>query len=83
MAQGFGTVGPRSGAPSSWTARGTWNESYWDVVFSRSMSAEIEGEPALSPGLSAYAALAVWDGTFRDRNGQKSVSVWHRLEVAP
>jgi complex iron-sulfur molybdoenzyme family reductase subunit gamma len=83
MAQGFGTVGPRSGAASSWTARGTWKDGYWDVVFSRSMSAEIEGEPALSPGLSAFLAFAVWDGSFGDRNGQKSVSVWHRLEVAP
>lgn len=83
MAQGFGTVGPRNGAPSSWTARGGWSDGYWDVVFSRSMNAEIEGEPALSPGLSAFLAFAVWDGSFMDRNGQKSVSVWHRLQVAP
>lgn len=83
MAQGFGTVGPRGGAPSSWTARGAWSDGYWDVVFSRSMNAEIEGEPALSPGLSAFLAFAVWDGSFMDRDGQKSVSVWHRLHVAP
>jgi len=83
MAQGFGTVGPRDSATSSWTARGVWKEGYWDVVFSRSMNAEIAGEPALSPGLSAFLALAVWDGAFSDRNGQKSVSVWHRVEVAP
>lgn len=83
MAQGFGTVGPRGGAPLSWTARGRWEEGYWDVVFSRSMNAEVEGEPALSPGLSAFLAFAVWDGAFGDRNGQKSVSVWHRLEIAP
>ncbi|TDJ70109.1 MAG: c-type cytochrome [Planctomycetota bacterium] len=83
MAEGFGTVGPRTGAPSSWTARSTWEEGYWDVVFSRSMNAEIEGEPALSAGLSAFLAFAIWDGAFDDRNGQKSVSVWHRLQVAP
>lgn len=83
MAQGFGTVGPRNGAPSSWSVRGVWSDGYWDVVFSRSMGAEIEGEPPLSPGLSAFLAFAVWDGAFMDRNGQKSVSVWHRLQVAP
>lgn len=83
MAQGFGTVGPRSGAPSSWTAHGSWTEGYWDVVFSRSMHAKNEGEPELYPGLSAFLAFAAWDGAFNDRNGQKSVSVWHRLEVAP
>ena len=83
MAEGFGTVGPRKHDASSWTARGTWSDGYWDVVFSRSMAAEIEGEPALLPGLSAFLAFAVWDGAFFDRNGQKSVSVWHRVEVAP
>lgn len=82
-AQGFGTVGPRKSGASSWSARGVWSDGYWDVVFSRSMDAEIEGEPALEPGLSAFLAFAVWDGFFLDRNGQKSVSVWHRLEVTP
>jgi len=82
-AQGFGTVGPRGGAPSSWSAKGAWKDGYWDVVFSRAMDARIKGEPGLSPGLSAFLAFAVWDGAFNDRNGQKSVSVWHRLEVTP
>jgi mono/diheme cytochrome c family protein len=84
MAQGFGTVGPRpGGAPSSWTADSSWEGGYWDIVFTRSMTAEIEGEPVLSPGLSAFLAFAIWDGEARDRNGQKSVSVWHRLQVSP
>jgi mono/diheme cytochrome c family protein len=83
MAQGFGTLGARAGAPSSWTAQSTWDEGYWDVVFSRAMNARNEGEPALDPGLSAFLAFAIWDGAFGDRNGQKSVSVWHRLQVAP
>ncbi|MCP3913946.1 MAG: c-type cytochrome [bacterium] len=83
MAQGLGTVGPRSGEPSSWTAHGTWTDGYWDVVYSRAMDAATTGEPALSPGLSAFLAFAVWDGEFGDRNGQKSVSVWHRLQLAP
>jgi len=83
MAQGFGTLGSRAGSSSSWTASSRWDEGYWDVVFSRAMNARNDGEPALSPGLSAFLAFAVWDGAFGDRNGQKSVSVWHRLQVAP
>lgn len=82
-AQGFGTVGPRGDTSSSWVARGSWKDGYWDVVFSRSMSAHIAGEAALTPGLSAFLAFAVWDGAFSDRDGQKAVSVWHRLEIAP
>ena len=80
--QGPRTVVPRSGVPSTWTVRGTWNEGSWDVVFSRSMTAGVEGEPPLPPGLSALLAFAVWDGSFGDRSGQKSVSVWNRLEIA-
>ena len=82
-AQGLGTVGPRGAGPSSWSARGAWADGYRDVVFTRAMVSAVEGEPALSPGLAAFVAFAVWDGSMGDRNGQKVVSVWHRLEVAP
>ena len=47
------------------------------------MSAELEGEPALSPGHSVFAAFAVWDGASGDRGGRKSISVWQLLEIAP
>ncbi len=83
MATGLGTVSPRISGSSSWAAQGAWDDGYRDVVFTRSMRAEVDGEPALSPGLSAFLAFGVWDGTFRDRNGQKSVSVWHKLQVDP
>lgn len=83
MAQGFGTLESRPTQALSWTAHGRWTDGFWDVVFTRPVDTENEGEPTLEPGLSAYIAFAVWDGAFRDRNGQKSVSVWHRLQVAP
>jgi hypothetical protein len=28
-----------------------------------------------------FLAFAVWNGSQMDRNGQKSVSIWHRVEV--
>jgi DMSO reductase family type II enzyme heme b subunit len=82
-AQGLGTVAARAAAASSWIARGQWKDGYWDVVFRRPIESPGSGEPALFPGLSGFVAFAVWDGALGDRNGQKSVSVWHRLELAP
>jgi hypothetical protein len=40
---------------------------------------------SLAPGQSASVAVAVWDGSHRDRNGQKQVSIWQELtlEAAP
>jgi len=78
MAQGFGTVGPRPDGTQSWSAHGRWQNGFWDVVFTRPL--QREGN-AVSPGAHAFLAFAVWDGAKNDRNGQKSVSVWHRLEI--
>ena len=38
-------------------------------------------EVALSPGSRAYLAGALYDGAHLDRNGQKSVTVWHVIEI--
>jgi len=81
VAQGFGTVGP-PGGPTAWQAQGRWHAGFWDVVFVRDLDPPSESSNALSPGKHAFQAFAVWDGSARDRNGQKSVSVWHRLEIA-
>jgi len=35
----------------------------------------------LKPGAQVSLAVAVWDGAGGDRNGQKSVSIWHQLEL--
>jgi hypothetical protein len=82
VAQGFGTVGPPVPRTSAWKARGRWHEGFWDVVFVRSLETSPDQVDALAPGTHAFQAFAIWDGQARDRNGQKSVSVWHRLEIA-
>lgn len=81
VARGFGTVGPPPDGLQHWTASGRWADGFWDVVLSRPL--EEHAEVALAPRAHAYMAFAVWDGAAGDRNGQKAVSVWHRLEIAP
>lgn len=80
-AQGFGTVGPRPDRARNWNTSGRWTQGFWDVVFVRPFEPGENAEVALTPGAHSFLAFAVWDGAAGDRNGQKSVSVWHRLEI--
>lgn len=84
-AEGFGTLAPiaPAGEGSEFSARGTYADGFWDVVFVRSLKAGSPGEIALAPGSRAFLAAALWDGAHKDRNGQKSVTVWHVLEIEP
>jgi mono/diheme cytochrome c family protein len=81
-AEGFGTLAPVT-SRGEFSARGSWTDGFWDVVFVRSMKSAGPGEIALAPGSRAYLAAALWDGAHKDRNGQKSVTVWHVLEIEP
>lgn len=79
-AEGFGTLAVVGGdAPLH--ARSRWNGGFWDVVFARSFASQRPGELALLSGAPVRFAAAVWDGASKDRNGQKSVTVWHTLEI--
>jgi hypothetical protein len=36
---------------------------------------------SLDPGARASIAVAVWDGSQRDRDGKKLITIWHDLEL--
>jgi DMSO reductase family type II enzyme heme b subunit len=78
-AQGLGTVQPPAGGAASLDARGLWKDGAWRVAFTRAMAGS--GGVALTAGTQVHLAAAVWDGRAEDRNGQKSVTVWHVLEI--
>ncbi|MFQ5719482.1 MAG: c-type cytochrome [Acidobacteriota bacterium] len=59
---------------------GVWQDGHWRVALDLPMTG---GEPDLSDGTTTLAALAVWDGAAGDRNGQKTITPWVRLEIAP
>jgi mono/diheme cytochrome c family protein len=82
-AQGFGTLGPIVSAGGGLEGRATWTEGRWRLVFVRRMRAPSPAVVSLEPGRTAFVAAAVWDGAASDRNGQKSVTVWHALEIEP
>ncbi len=80
-AEGFGTLAPLADADWKLDARGSWASGFWDVVLARPLVACCPGELPLEPGASAFLAVALWDGAREDRNGQKSVTVWHVLHL--
>lgn len=81
VAAGLGTL--TSQGPGGQDVRGTsqWYKGLWRVSFTRTLSGNGDGDVVLSPGGSVNIGLAVWNGSQMDRNGQKSVTIWHELKL--
>ena len=48
------------------------------VVFVRDLKTQ-DGDIVFDPQSPVSIGVAAWDGSAGDRNGQKSVTIWHRL----
>jgi hypothetical protein len=80
--QGPGTVHSQALGNQNVQGNGVWHEGGWRVVFVRPLPASGLGDIAFRPGESVRIAFAVWDGEAGDRDGQKSVTIWHDLRFA-
>jgi hypothetical protein len=80
-AAGPGTVAFRIPKSRLVKAHGEWRDGRWTVVMTRPLMVDSDAGVSLVPGEQASLALAVWDGAFRDRNGQKSITIWQDLEL--
>jgi len=80
-AGGFGTLTSRGPGdrPVLGGARRVGNA--WEVAFLRPLGPATDHDVALEPGTRVALSLAVWDGAAGDRDGQKSVTIWHELEI--
>lgn len=78
-AKGFSTLTTMHPQIDQVEARGVWQDGAWTVVFKRNLEAKEEERIRFTPGKIANIAFAVWDGKYRDRNGQKMVSIWNEL----
>jgi hypothetical protein len=81
-AVGFGTLTPQSSGGQNVHGASEHRGGVWRVAMSRPM---VDGDPndaALPLGGSAVVvAVAIWDGSRGDRDGQKSVSTWLALSM--
>ncbi len=75
-ARGFGTLSVQDEQPVA--GKGIHYKGRWYVVFRR----ELMGTPSFWQGSRTRFAVGVWDGNKRERNGVKSVSIWHTLALA-
>ena len=81
-AKGFGTLHSQGMGGQMVRGTGVWKDGEWRVVFVRSLKAQGKGDIEFRPGESVRIGFAVWDGEHRDRDGQKSVTIWHDLALA-
>jgi mono/diheme cytochrome c family protein len=80
-ARGLGTLTTQRPKIEPIKAHGVWKDGRWQVVFWRSLKVKEAGSLSFDAGKSVNAAFAVWDGSKKDRNGQKMVSIWNDLSL--
>ena len=83
VAEGLGTLTSINAAAQTVVGKASWQGGVWTVVMLRDLvptsDARSAGAVKFSPEQSLSVAFAVWDGERADRDGQKSVTIWHRL----
>jgi cytochrome c oxidase cbb3-type subunit 2 len=72
-AKGLGTMTTQEPGEQTVMGEGVWDRGVWTLTLKAPVPAERLKE--------LFIAFAVWDGSQGDRNGQKSVTIWHRLEL--
>lgn len=81
-AHGIGTLARRPASDAGVRARGVWQRGFYSLVFRRPLKQDGDKALQLAAGSKFSIAFAIWDGAAGDRNGQKSVTIWHTLELA-
>ncbi len=79
---GPGTVTFRPPINQSVRGNGDWKNGRWSVVLTRPMSGgQSTGTVPLTPGEKVSVAFAVWNGSQRDRDGKKLITIWQDLQL--
>ena len=77
-AQGFGTLRAHPRPAQDVHADGEYSTGSYRVQFTRALASDANSV-RLAPGGSVPVAFAVWNGSFGDRDGKKSVTIWQDL----
>jgi mono/diheme cytochrome c family protein len=81
QAKGVGTITMQPRVSQIVDAAGAWQAGRWTVVLTRPLEVDPQAGLLMAPGDSLSVAFALWDGSAKDRNGQKLVSIWHDLKL--
>ena len=75
------TVTPLSENEQKVMGSGIWDGQKWQIVFVRELISDSKQKVNFIKGESIPIAFAIWNGSEKDRNGQKMVSTWYELEL--
>lgn len=79
QAAGFGTLSPDGPEDQIIKGAAQRTSSGWAIVFVRCLQPTHPGDIVFDASRPMHIGFAVWDGHNQDRNGQKSMTIWHRL----
>lgn len=79
QAGGFGTLSPDGPGDQIIEGAAQRTSSGWAIVFVRRLQPTNPSDMVFDPSRPMHVGFAVWDGHNQDRNGQKSISIWHKL----
>ncbi|WKZ82363.1 MAG: ethylbenzene dehydrogenase-related protein [Acidimicrobiia bacterium] len=80
IAGGFGSLTPLD--QQAVEGAGAYDALTWSVTMARTFAAPGADQPSFVAGAAIDVAFAVWDGAQADRNGQKSVSSFARMQIS-
>ncbi|KJU86100.1 nitrate reductase gamma subunit [Candidatus Magnetobacterium bavaricum] len=82
VAEGFGTLTKQT--QQSVNAKGKHQDSKWTVVFVRDMKSQDMADAIFTPGRQTYVNFALYNGSEKDFDGMKSISVmWTPVMLDP
>ncbi len=60
---------------------GFWDGDKWQIVLVRELRSKSKQQVKFKKDDIVPIGFAVWNGSENDRNGQKMVSTWYKLEL--
>jgi DMSO reductase family type II enzyme heme b subunit len=75
-AEGFSTL--TSQAHQDVMAKGKWSNNRWVVVYKRTLNTGDSNDTQFTGGKTPIA-IAIWDGSNKERSAQKAITQWHTL----
>jgi DMSO reductase family type II enzyme heme b subunit len=77
---GFGTLTVQSLEDQQVLGKGIWQDGQWTVVFVRELETGSPFDVHFAEAGKALMAVALWDGTSKEKNANKRVSFWQNLK---
>ena len=80
-AEGMGTLWVQSLEDQQLRGEGLWKDGAWQVVMIRDLATPSPHDIAFRKNDPVLFAVALWDGTLKEKNADKTVSLWQVLQI--